>query len=360
VAAAVARRVPALAARPVLLVSSGQRSIVVHADPSAVTAGVTTGMSVDGALARCAGAQAVPCPPNARDALSDMLRESFDAEVWVGGHDEAALALRHGDPRGPDLSPVEAWFGRTLAVDAYAAAAVDRLAARVAAHCRGIVPVLVAPGEEHSLSAAPLGCLPWLPRRGVETLAHQWAVFTIGDLRELPGAFALKVLGREGLDLHTMARGSRPGGGPDAQARVTLAPPANDKGAVRRAVLCAVDEAWHRLSDQGVGTRRLELRVWRAGAAPARGSATFDPDAEDPVTLGGEACRLLGNAWSRRAAAAVDIRLWAGAKAGVQLPLFPDLRPARLGRLGDALAVLRHRFGPSSVRRASAIYSVQA
>jgi hypothetical protein len=205
-----------------------------------------------------------------------------------------------------------------------------------------------------------LGCLPWLPRRGVETLAHHWAVFTAGDLAELPGAFALKVLGREGLDLHTAVRGSAGEAGPDAHARVTLSPPTNDVMQIRRAALRTVDEAWDLLSARGLGARRLEIRLWRADGAPARGSAVFDPGAEDPITLGDEACRLLGRVWSRRSAAAVEIRLWGGMPVGVQLPLFPHVRASRRARLGGTLVALRQRYGQASVRRASSLSPLRA
>ncbi|MBN1426549.1 hypothetical protein JXA88_18530 [Candidatus Fermentibacteria bacterium] len=355
VAAAVACRVPSLAGKPVVLVKGCDDQTVEYASPSALSAGVVRGMRVAQAMARCPEGQAISSPRATREALRVMLVDAFEDDTTFVGHDEVGLAVWESAPAA-QVNRIEAWFETTLGVEAHAAAARGGLAARVAAFSGETVPPVIMPGcESADLGPAPLTGLPWLPWRGVETLAHGWAVFTVGDLAELPGALSLKLLGREGLDLHALARGHRVETQADAQARVALSPPSNDAAGSRRAVLAAADRAWHTLSCRGLGVRRVEIRVWQAGRAPSRRTAIFDPEAEDPMTVGAEACRLVSDLWSRAAVSSVDVRLWGGAPAGMQLPLFPQRKAFRVARLGATLALLGQRYGQACVRRGSTI-----
>lgn len=361
VAAAVKRRVPTLARVPVVLTGGqGGGAFVRAACPLALAAGAGAGMSLDDARARCPSVRAVPCPALPHDSLRTLLREAFETEVRVTAGDEISLTAEgRADPRA-FASRLVAWFRENLGVTARAAAAAHPLVARVAAHCPDEVPGVIGPGDERAVRCAPLVRLPWLGRHAVETLARGWAVFTAGDLADLPGAFALKLLGREGLDLHTAVRGSRHVAPPDGQARVALSPATNDGTRLRCGALRAIDGAWRCLAARGLGARRMELRIWRCGDTPLVRSVTFDPDAEDPLTLGREACHLLGALWARRAVQAVEVRLWGGAPSGSQLDLFPQLRASRLARLGSALSALHGRFGPASVCRASTLDAVPA
>ncbi len=359
VAAAVGRRVPTLAGRSLVLVSGGARPVVAYAAPTSMAAGIRRGLSLEHARARCDDLLALPYGPRPEAALEELLSRTFGMEAIITSSDSSE-ELRLG-PRDDDQPPspksVRDWFARVLGVRASVAVAAHPVAARICAHCAGLVPELVGPGNESCLAPAPLSHLPWLPPRPVGVLARRWAVFTVGDLAELPAAFVLKMLGRDGLEVVEAVRGGTHAD--EAAARVRLCPPTNEAEVIRKALLRAVDEAWGELVSRGVAARCLQLHLRRASLAPTVRFARFDPHAEDPLTLGHAACRLLRGAWSRRAVESVEVRLSPGIRLTAQPPLFPQARWARLGRLGEALATLRHRYGPTTLCRASLLASTE-
>ncbi len=356
-AAQVTKWFPPLAGRPLALTERMSTAEVVrYLSSEAYSVGVAHGMPVEEALGLCPALTTMPVPLGAAQALVKGMADSLDLSGTMCRPDEFSLSFR--GPGSPEsiLSRLDEWFSVRLKMRCQAAAAATPEAARIAAAALDLVPPVVSPGSEaDTLSPIPLHRLPWLSRDGVLGLAREWAVFSLGDLAHMPGGLVWKLLGREGVAVHRLVGGRAKPNTAAITVCVTLSEPANHTATVRGALLRGIDVAWGRLAAMGGATRKLEICLKRRGGRSVTAASYFDPELEDPISLGHAAALLLQRLLTRRAMAAVEVHLFPGAPAGTQLPLFPDLGTFRLSRLGHAISSLDARFGAGVVTRASSL-----
>ena len=203
---ALRRSDPELAGRPVALIAGeGRKATVVEAAPEA--AGVTPGLAVTLAMARCPGIVLRPRDPAAEvEAHRLLLAAAFTLapRVEFTGPGCCTVDLRGADPArtGVQMRLRMTELARA-GLPAQIGAAATPLLAAYAARCAE--PVLLVPDAREFLAPLPLAFAE--PTPGHAEILRGWGIRTLGQLTALPKAEIGRRLGTEGVALWERAAG---------------------------------------------------------------------------------------------------------------------------------------------------------
>jgi len=211
-AAAVERGEPALAARPLAIVTVAPPATrVVEANGAARERGVEPGLTDAEARARCPG---LVRRPSCEEVVASARHALLEACLGVSPRvEDTGAGLVHVDVTGlgrligPDAAVGArlARAARAVGLEARVGIAGSRAAARVAARVGARVNVVPPDGERAALGPVALAELE-LPDELAQTLAR-WGLLTLGELAALPRAGLAARLGAPGLAAHDLACG---------------------------------------------------------------------------------------------------------------------------------------------------------
>jgi DNA polymerase-4 len=359
---------PALRGRPFVLAHRERpRAVVLDLSPEAHHGGLRRGMSLDHAGRILPGLVVKPPRPElyARaDAtffrlaseLSPLVERAGSGHLFVdfrgtaglwGGPEDGASRLRRRILEDTGLLP-------SLAL------ASTKTAAKVAARVmRPTGFIALAPGEERRLiRMQPVELLPGVGPLLFERL-RLLELEDIGALADLDELSA-RALGPRGPSLRDRAAGleaSAVDPEPPERRHIcasrVLEPDSADPEFLTRRLRGLAAELGFAMRREGLGARRLELRLGFADGLSASASSRCPRallrDDELDLALG----PLLARARSRRTRVrSIALELGEFAPAGPELDLFTP-EEAKRGRLQDALDRVRLRYGVASITRAS-------
>ena len=206
---AVQRGEPALAGRPVALITGeGRKAVVTEASPEA--ARVTPGLAVPLAVARCPGLQLRERDPAAEvEAQRLLLAAGFALSPRV---ESTAPGLCTVDLQGADAARTEAGMHRQVlelrqaGLPVRIGAGETPLLARYAAQQAG--PVLVVRARAEFLRPLPLALAEPTPQQAA--VLEGWGIRTLGGLTALPKGEVGSRLGPAGAALWERANGEAP------------------------------------------------------------------------------------------------------------------------------------------------------
>lgn len=220
--------------------------------------------------------------------------------------------------------------------------------------------VVVPPGMEAAfLAPRPIRDLPMVGPRTAAALAAM-GVATIGDLQQLPVALLTSRFGRHGAELHERAwgRSAAPvlvgrGEAKSVSRERTFGVDETDRMRLRAVIRAEAEAVAADLARNGRSGRTVTLKL----RFPPFETLTRSVTVPEAVDLADDICRLAFSlfeaAWAANGERAVRL-------VGVGVSnLQPRARQLRFGdgvasgRLADAVAALRERFGEDVVRRAA-------
>jgi DNA polymerase-4 len=276
---------PALRSRPLAVAPPGaERGTILALSPEAESAGVRRGMATR--LARKLCRDLVLVPPNPRlyarasRALDEVLRvyapvieprwyghaflDISGTEQLFGPAVDVAEKIRR---EARDRLRLPLWVGvATNKLVSEAATRVGR-SDRLTVGPSDLWPMHVAQGAEQTfLAPNHIDVLPEVPDRIRERL-DDYQLDIIGDIAAISEADLYAVLGREGRELRTRARGidPRPVLSPEARAEYrvthTLATDTNDLGVLHPLLRRLTEMLGRRLRQRGLAARRINVGV---------------------------------------------------------------------------------------------------
>jgi len=203
---ALRRDEPALAAKPLALIAGeGRKAVVTAASPEAV--GITPGLAVTLAMARCPGIILRPREPRAEaDAHRLLLAAAFTLSPRVEFTETGCCTV---DLQGAEPRQTAARMHRCVAelaragLPAQAGAGATPLLATYAAHCA--TPVLMVDEAKEFLRPLPLAFAGPTPAHA--EILRGWGIRTLGELTALPKAEVGQRLGTDGVLLWERAAG---------------------------------------------------------------------------------------------------------------------------------------------------------
>lgn len=206
---AVQRNEPALAGRPVVLITGeGRKAVVAEASPEAWR--VTLGLAVPLATARCPGLQMRERDPAAEmEAQRLLLAAAFMLSPRV---ESTARGCCTVDLQGADAARTEAEMHRQvlelrqLGLPVRIGAGETPLLARYAA--QRAEPVLIVRQRADFLQPLPLAFAEPTPKQAA--VLQGWGIKTLGELTALPKAEVGSRLGPDGIALWERANGDAP------------------------------------------------------------------------------------------------------------------------------------------------------
>lgn len=203
---ALRRSDPALAHKPVALIEGeGRKAVLTQVSPEAL--GVTPGLTVTLAMARCPGIVLCPRTPAAETESRRLLLAaafSLSPRVEITDAESCTIDLQGADP-GQTEQAMQARVVELarLGLPARAGAAATPLLAAYAARCAQ--PVLIVQDARAFLAPLPLAFAQPTPAHA-EVLAT-WGIQTLAQLTALPKGEVGRRLGTEGVALWERAAG---------------------------------------------------------------------------------------------------------------------------------------------------------
>ena len=368
IAAAGGRR--ELLRRPVALAPGpGEPQVIGDVSGPAEAFGITPGMRLAEALARCPGLALIPPDPQRADEEWERLLarlEAMGAAVEPGlvageaffGLDGLRGVL--GEPRRA-LERVRHGLGRSVRLGA----GPTRLCALAAARSfrprrgGGTIPVVGERSTRRYLAPLPIGLLrhrlgdEWTGARLTDTL-ERLGVRTLGELAELPDSAVADRFGEPGLQALRLARGIepplRPRTPPEELREEIDLPDAASGQHLERALELLLDRLLASPARRGRSLRRLRLEArlasgggWRIETALRSASA----DRERLLLALRPKLASLPAPAARLGLRALEL----GDPAPEQIALTPDDRTRRRGRLAEAVRQARAAAGRGAVLR---------
>lgn len=345
---------PALRSRPLAVAPPGaERGTILALSPEAESAGVRRGMATRLAKKLCRDLILVPPNPRlyarASRALDEVLRVYAPViePRWYG---HAFLDIS-GTQRlfGPAVDVAEKIRREAqdrLRLPLWVGVATNKLVSEAATRVgRANGPIEVIQGAEQSfLAPHHIDMLPGTPNRVRERL-DDYQLDIIGEIAVIPEADLYAVLGREGRELRTRARGidPRPVLPPEVRAEYrvthTLATDTNDLGVLHPLLRRLTELLGRRLRQRGLAARRLAVGIDYVDYESDSHAMAIREAALD-VELWDASRRALSQAMARRLAVRqVTVTVDRLIEANLQLDLWEPAMPrtAVLQRAVDAI-----------------------